>query len=821
MLDCENQIMERKGCHEVRMRNNNFPAFQALLARSLLYALIYVSIALPSTVYAQTGSLEGTVVDARTLEPLVGVNITIKGEIYGAATNMDGRYAIYGIDAGIYTVLYSMIGYEQVVETDVLIRGSRSTIKNLELSQSVVESSDEVTVTAYSYFERDEEIPVSYRNLSYEEVRRSPGAREDVSRMVQNLPGITPTTDDRNDLVVRGGSPAEVLYRVDGIEIPNPNHFPTQGATGGPISMLNTQFIEEVSFLAGGFPARYGHKMSGVLDIQYREGNSQSFNGKFDLNFAGAGGNFEGPIGDGSWMLAFHRSFLDVMEGVLNFGGIPIYSNLQGKLTYDLGNDTRINILGIAGDDKINIQPEPDAADFEQGEIDTVSYSHVINKNQQYTVGANLRKIWSEKIYSNFVLSRSYNEFFTNFNIDDKRISRQTGDELNISLLESADVYDNTSIERTTELKTEWNVLLDSKSELNFGAYSKAFTFDHEIISSPSSDTNQVGTPAQGNRVNFHQSLSPKFGGYASFNRWIGKRLHVNIGTRYDFFNLLESGNWSPRFGLSYRLNDKLTLNAATGVFHQRPEFIHITSDSLNQERLSIIRSAHYIAGMDYLLSEATLFSVEIYRKYYSNYPVSADPDYPFQSTMNSGASYGASFAANRLVSEGVGRASGIEVLLQKKLISGLYGLISYSFSNIEYKALDNIWRPGDFESEHVGNIVTGYRLNKNWEFSLKWRYASGRPYTPYDVEESIKAGAGRIDTDAINSARFNPYHRLDLRFDHRSFFQNFTLISYFSIENVYNRKNQNAVFWNSDQERPSFSYQTSFFPVGGFSLEF
>jgi hypothetical protein len=639
--------------------------------------------------------------------------------------------------------------------------------------------------------------------------------------MVQNLPGVTPTTDDRNDLVVRGGSPAEVLYRVDGIEIPNPNHFPTQGATGGPISMLNTQFIEEVNFLAGGFPARYGHKMSGVLDIKYREGSRQAFNGKFDLNFAGAGGNFEGPVGTGSWMLAFHRSFLDVMEGVLDFGGIPIYSNLQGKFTYDLGNDTRINLIGIAGDDEINIQPEPEAADFEQGEIDTVSYAHVINKNQQYTVGANLRKIWSDKVYSNFVLSRSYNEFFTNFNIDDKRVFRQTEDDLDVNLLESADVYDNTSIERTTELKTEWNVLLDAKSELNFGAYSKAFTFDHEIVTNPSSDTNRVGAPTRGNRVNYRQDLTPKFGGYVSFNRLMGDRLHVNVGGRYDYFDLLETSNWSPRVGLSYRVSDKLTLNAATGVFHQRPEFIHITSDSLNQERLTSIRSDHYIAGVDYLVSEATLFSVEVYRKFYTNYPVSADPDYPFQSAMNSGASYGVSSAGNRLVSEGEGRASGIEVLLQKKLISGLYGLISYSFSNIEYKALDSIWRPGDFESEHVGNIVAGYRLNKNWEFSLKWRYASGRPYTPYDVEKSIEAGAGRIDTNNINGARFNPYHRLDLRFDHRSFFQNFTLISYFSIENVYNRKNQNAVFWNSDKQKASFSYQTSFFPIGGFSLEF
>lgn len=254
------------------------------------FFIVFVS-GISVSLWAQTGEIRGTVAEKQTRQPLAGVNIVLQGTRMGGATDDNGNYRIANVPAGIYTVMYSMIGYEKQIVTDVLVNSNQTTYKNVSLRQSYLESEEEVTVTAYSYFTKEEDIPVSYRNLHYEEVRRSPGAREDVGRMVQNLPGVSPSTDDRNDLIIRGGSPSEVLYMVDNIEIPNPNHFPTQGATGGPISMINSQFIEDVNFMAGGFPAKYGHKLSGVLDINYRNGNRKGYDGKFDLSFAGLGMN--------------------------------------------------------------------------------------------------------------------------------------------------------------------------------------------------------------------------------------------------------------------------------------------------------------------------------------------------------------------------------------------------------------------------------------------------------------------------------------------------------------------------------------------------
>lgn len=245
-----------------------------------------------------------------------------------------------------------------------------------------------------------------------------------------------------------------------------------------------------------------------------------------------------------------------------------------------------------------------------------------------------------------------------------------------------------------------------------------------------------------------------------------------------------------------------------------------IPGDPRNKNTLKSIRSDHYILGMEYLIGEATLFSVELYRKNYHDYPVASDTALDHITMANAGASY-SSVRTGAGVSEGFGHATGIELLLQKKSIKDLYGLISYSYSVIEHAALDGVLRPGDFDNRHVVNIVGGYRFNKHWEISGKWRYAGGRPYTPYDREASIAAGAGRTDLTRINEERYAPYHRLDLRFDHRSYFKNITLVSYFSIENVYNRQNEHTRFWNSDTKETVFAHQTGFFPVGGFSLEF
>jgi outer membrane receptor for ferrienterochelin and colicin len=277
----------------------------------------------------------------------------------------------------------------------------------------------------------------------------------------------------------------------------------------------------------------------------------------------------------------------------------------------------------------------------------------------------------------------------------------------------------------------------------------------------------------------------------------------------------------SPRLKGQYRLNDRLSLHAGAGQFYQNPEFIFITSHPSNKDNLQDIRCDHLIAGITYLITPDTRFTLEGYYKRYDTYPVSADSGYEMISMANSGAEYGSNIQAERLVSEGQGKTHGIELTLHKKLVEKLYGLITYSYSIIQHKALDEIYRDGAFDNRHVFNCILGYRKSKSWEFSAKWRYAGGVPYTPYDIQASIAAGNGMLDLSRINEDRFTPYRRFDIRADYRSFYRKYTVITYVSIENLFDHQNVYYRYWNRAQEKTDYAYQISRFIVGGVSFEF
>ncbi|MCI0511645.1 TonB-dependent receptor [candidate division KSB1 bacterium] len=778
----------------------------------------------PLSLYSQMGSIRGQVLELSNQQPLPGVNVIIRGTEKGTATNLNGEYVMEKVPVGAYTLLFSFIGFEKKNVPDVIVKSNKITYLNVALRSEILQG-QEISVEA-GYFEPASEQSVSLQTLSNEEIRRAPGAREDVSRMLQNLPGVNPTSDDRNDLVVRGGSPSEVLFRIDGFEIPNPNHFGTQGATGGPISMMYTEFVENVEFMAGGFTASYGHKLSGVMDVAYREGNRQGFNGKFDLNFAGVGGHLEGPIqnGKGSFLFGLHRSFLDLMQALLNYGGIPIYSNLQGKMVYDFNPNQQLKFLWLGGDDKIEIEDDLKKEDFMVNVLDTVHYGHTYFRSRQLTIGSGLRSFWTKNFYTFFALCHSYNKFYTDFNyqeysglnlLDQKKLSQET-------MLREADVYDNTSVEQHTTCQFDGNWLLAHQNSLSFGAYLKLFKFDHtiatQIIDPDAPD--EYGQLPGSIHVNYHQNLTPKVGGYLNSKWYLSKKIVCNLGARYDYFQLLKTGNLSPRLNLVYTPNVLLALHLGTGRYFQNPEFIYITGDETNKTNLTDIQADHFIAGLNYLLTPTTKFTLEVYHKRYAKYPVMAEPGYEMLSMANSGSQYG-SVGSMKLTSQGAGKVSGLELMLQKKLAEKLYGLAAYSYSVIQHKALDGIFRNGAFDNRNVFNLVLGYRQSKSWEFSLKWRYAGGVPYTPYNRAASIAAGDARLDLTQINTARYAPYHRLDLRYDYRHFYNKLTLVTYFSVENVYNRENPRWAYWETAGEKTAFNYQTGLFPVGGVSLEF
>ncbi|MBN2426470.1 MAG: TonB-dependent receptor [Calditrichaceae bacterium] len=789
------------------------------------YLILMTTLFIIRSGFCQTGSIQGQIFDAANRSPLAGVNITVEDINAGAATDEAGRYIIKKIPVGIYTIHVVYMGYQEKIIPDIVVKSNQICYVNTELSVSIIDG-ETITVSS-GYYAEPYYTPVSMYSLSQEEIRRSPGAREDISRVLQNMAGVNFTSDDRNDLVVRGGSPTEVLFLVDDMEIPNPNHFGTQGGTGGPINLINAELIDDVFFMAGGFTSQYGSKSSAVVGIKLRQGNRQAYNGKLDLSFGGVGGYLEGPLnkGQGSFVIGFHRSFLELFEDVFGYNGVPVYSNIQGKLDYDLSNLHKMSILIIGGDDKIDIGYEIDADDFKPNQIDTVGYDPIIFSSRQLIGGINLHSYWSNQFYTTTSLYHVYSRFDTDVNYHEIAGIHYTG---NDKLQEQQKISEknqfyNKSTEQISAFNLTGNWQYNENHLLTFGGYVKLNQFTHDMGYNPPyinnyDDYGQLETPAF---VDIRQEVTPKLGAFLNYNFRFWERFTLNAGLRYDYFKLIGSHSVDPRASLKYIISERLTFRTGMGIYHQNPEFIFITSHSENKNNLKDIQSNHFIAGLDYLLTPSIRLNIDVYHKDYSDYPVSADSGYSMLSTANSGADYGGNSLMDRLISKGKGRCSGFEVMLQKRMADKTYGAVSYSYSKIEHAALDGIYRRGGFDNRHVLNTVFGYRINEAWELSCKWRYAGGRPYTPFNRETSIIAGEGRLDLQRINANQYPDYHRLDIRADHREFYEKLTITTYLSVENIYDRKNVLSHYWNKTQQKTAFNYQTSLFFIGGVMIEF
>ncbi len=766
-----------------------------------LFLLIAVSL---SAQEVKTGKIFGTILDRTTNEPLIGANILVIGSTRGASADVNGTYAFEKIAVGTYNLKVSMLGYEPQIKTDVVVSPSKPVQINFELEQNTVQMKEDIVVEA-SYFYKPKETPTSLQALSYEEIRRAPGAAADISRMIQNMPGVVQTTDSRNDLIVRGGSPAENLNVIDGFEIPNLNHFGSQGSSGGPIGMIQTEFISEATFLSGGFPSTYGDKLSSVLDIKLREGNREKLSGSFDLSMAGAGVILEGPItSNTTYMLNARISYLDLFNKTIGLTAVPKYTNYNGKITHKIDPQNDLNFIFLAGIDDIHFtqdESEKDSTKMISEDVRSGGY--------QYLAGTSWRHIFSKNGYSNLY-------FWTTKNVFDNK---------GLDLIKDADnpngnnlLFENKSTESQVGTKYTASLFVNNQIEINTGISAKTFNINYDIFAK--ADTNSLGK-YEGDLVQNSTFKSFKGEGFFQTVYKPTDQFSITAGGLINYFDAIDKKfAFDPRLGISYEVNPLLKLNASVGIFHQSPEFIWIYGANSVNSNLEFIKATHTVLGFDYYPDSDIKVTVEGYVKLYDNYPVSAVN--PSVSLANKGDDFGPS-SLGALKSEGTGKSMGIDFFVQKKLTDHLYGLVSYSFSHTKNKASDGVERSGAFDIPHVFTISGGYKLNEEWEFSSKFRYVSGRPYTPIDLAASAQTNSLRYQTnpDAINSVRYPDYFRLDLRFDHRSYYEKFTVVSFFEIENVTNRQNTFAYFWNRNKKAVDTAYQWAFFPVGGVKIEF
>jgi len=718
-----------------------------------------------------TGVLSGTILNGSTQSPIGGATIIVNGTKIGTRSNAQGKFTLRSIPVGIISIKVSAIGFESRTLSDIAISsGKPSTITAL-LSESVVRL--EETEVEASYFQRSPETITSTQLLNSEDVRRAPGVQEDVIRAVALLPGVNVTSAGRNDLIVRGGAPFENLFVVDNIEVPNINHFGSQGSTGGPLSLINIDFVREVSFSAGGFSSRFGDRVSSLTNISLREGNEERFGGEVNFSATGFGIIAEGPISDkGSYFVSARRSYLDLLFKALGFSFIPDYWDFQTKISYRLDEKNSLSFLTIGALDKVTFNNDD--------EEDRYSNSRINSPTQdQYFSGLT----WKHLItgsgmngYALVTLGRTYSAFNT----------AQRDSTL-------ATLFNNSSKEGENSLRTDLFLQLSPGTEIIVGNIVKyASLLDYDLFLDPRFRRNLEGKPTG-------LSVDSSF---TAFRNATHATLVLNsdawkatIGMRLDYYDfLVETTYLSPRMTLSYALNPVSTINLSIGRYYQSPSFIWLMGDPSNQQQLKAIRADQIVLGYELQLAADLKFQIEGYYKWYGNYAARA---FRPQAVLAPGGfddvQNDIPFGLEPLISSSKGFARGIEAFIQKKMGEiPLYGLMSVTINESRFSGLDGIERAGAFDARVIFNIAAGYRFNENWEISAKFRYSTGAPSTPF-IEDPNSPQYGQLNFAEYNAGeRLPDFHAMDFRLDRRWNFEGFLLITYIDIQNLYNRKNAN-----------------------------
>jgi len=753
------------------------------MKRLLIFAIcLYMAHSFSTALMAKEnmGSIEGTVIDRSTHQPMPGATITVMDTQKATACDAAGAFVIKNIPVGTYQIKASMIGYLPEVKTGIVVSTGRVTMVDFELKPTVIKS-DDVVVVSSGYFEKDNEEPTSTKSLTPQEIRSLPGAVEDVFRVIQSMPGAGIAGAKESKLIVRGGAPDENRTLLENIEIYNPLHFGRPGASMGGLSIINTSLLKRVDFLTGGFPAKYGDKMSSVFKMQLKEGNRTDFNTDLNLNMAGFGVLMDGPVpGDGTILFSARRGFFDLLKPLVDMSVCPAYWDMVGKATYDLGTVHRLSLLGFYYQDDLEAPADPEEGDDEWER----KYNH---KRDDYgsAVGLNWRYLFSKRGYMLTTVALVAN-----------------GWKSWIGTKNNPELFGDKITENEIHLKSELTYIFSNVIEVKGGLFGKTLDSDHREWAAE--DTTRTGVIVPAYDVSYNPAVTYKAGFFLQSTLRPCHPLSLVTGLRYDYCELTGESKVSPRLGLSYSLNDRTTLNVAYGHYYQTPAAHQVAVDPANLA-LRSSRAIHYVAGIEYLLRHDTKISIEVYHKELDN--VLTDND-----------------TSRVITNAGSGYTRGIEFYVQKKMSSNLVGSFAYTYSVSKRQDADSLPEYYfEFDRPHNFTLVSGYRLSDKWQIGVKYQIASGNPYTPV-VGSVQKDGEWYVVDGVKNSVRYPAYHKLDIRIDRSFRFGNWTLTAYLDLWNVYNRKNTLSYIYEVDGNgivTRDASYDFPMFPILGFSAQF
>ena len=744
------------------------------------------------SLFSQLGVIQGRVYNANNNQPVEFASVAIFGTSIGSISDLDGNFIFTGLEPGYIELRVSSVGFGTYVSEAILITNAKKVFIDVPLAEANVEL-DEVVVKA-SPFRKIKESPVSLQRISIEEIEKSPGGNRDISKVIQSYPGVASTPAQRNDVIVRGGGPSENTFYLDGIEIPNINHFATQGASGGPAGIINADFLREVNLYTGAFPANKSNALSSVIDLYQVDGNPDKLNFRGSVGASDLALTVNGPMGEKTTYIAsFRHSYLQYLFQVLELPFLPKYNDYQFKIKTKLNAKNEISLVSIGSYDNNNLNLEANETEEQQFILGYLPESH----QWSYAIGA-VYKHYGEKGYDTWVLSRNYlhnesNKYQDNIKVDPNLILDYNSDE----------IENKFRYEHTSSYKRGLRV--------NYGAnleYAKFYakTFNKLYVNSQ---------PITLDTESFLDLFTWGVFGQIS-KEMLAKRLVLSFGLRADassynndMSNLLNQ--LSPRISASFQLTTGWYLNFSTGRFFQLPAYTTMGFKNtegilVNQPELKYIQADHFVAGVEWLPNEESKVSVEGFYKKYNNYPYSLVDSI---SLASKGADFSL-FGAEPVKSIAIGRTYGAEFLYRNRNLFGTNLTISYTLVRSETQPtnsnLANLgWIPTTWDNKHILNIYGFREFKGNWQIGAKWRFVGGQPYTPYDYYTSSLVdywdvtGFPASDYSQFNQLRFEPFHQLDLRVDKEWFLKRVTINVYLDIQNVYNYKTTNTTFLIQD----------------------
>ena len=748
--------------------------------KRLLSLLLFCNITISFLLAQPVHQVKGTVIDKSSRQPLEFINVMIVGLNKGGVTNAEGKFSIGQVPPGIYRLQASAIGYKTVTTPEYIL-STRDLHMQIEMEENQTEL-EGVTVTA-SPFRRDIESPVSLRIIGLQEIEKSPGANRDISRIVQSYPGVAfSPIGYRNDLIVRGGSPSENRFYLDGVEIPNINHFSTQGASGGPVGILNADLIREVNFYTGAFPTDKGNALSSVLDFKLRDGDMERNSLKATLGASEVSLASNGHLGKKtSYLVSVRQSYLQFLFDMLGLPFLPTFTDAQFKLKTRFDARNELTVLGLGGIDKMKLNTKADDEDNEY----ILSYLPKIQQ-ETFTLGAVYRHYAGAHVQS-VVASHSY--------LNNRNTKYQQNDESDPEHL----MLRLRSTEQNTQLRLEnsssfrnWKVTVGTS--LDYSQYSNT-TFQKIY-------TDRAQT------FDYHTYLGiMRWGLFGTVNYTsIDERFTASLGLRADANNYSAamkdlSDQLSPRLSLSYQLTEHWSLSGNAGLYYQLPPYTALgfkNNNGLyaNKYALRYMQVSQGSVGLNWRKGDTFEVSVEGFYKDYDKIPLSVADGIPLTCKGND---YGV-IGNELLTSTAQGRSYGAELLLKWLIAKKLNLASSFTLFKSEYRTdKESEYIASAWDNRFIFNLRGTYNLPRHWSVGMKVSCIGGAPYTPYNADKSSLVtawnaqGKPYYDYTRYNEERLPAFTQVDIRIDKTFYLKRCMLGFYIDLQNIAGSKLKQA----------------------------